>query len=264
MSYSQPPLTPLRRVSRNSLFRLSQSGNPDAPHGLGFLDAVMAEMIEDSETLVANTQALARAAESLDSFNEAFAAWLHVMDMNALTTDWPQAPNEVSYLLAQRRAEESAVAAMQAAEEARRRAAEAAAAERTAITEAEQSYMTENTTVAPSKSSSQVLPKKKIGKKKQLTAKEKRERGVELERIINSLPLEFRGSDPGLRKNMEMTIEGLWDANNQAATILTLVKPPELPQARVNKCLIVLVNRKVVKKENSTGQVLYHWQGLPT
>jgi len=31
-----------------------------------------------------------------------------------------------------------------------------------------------------------------------------------------------------------------------------LIKPPDLNQARVNKCLIALVNRKVVQKESST------------
>jgi len=37
-----------------------------------------------------------------------------------------------------------------------------------------------------------------------------------------------------------------------ACTVLELVKPPDLNQARVNKCLIALVNRKVVHKDNST------------
>lgn len=35
-------------------------------------------------------------------------------------------------------------------------------------------------------------------------------------------------------------------------TVLDLVKVPDLPQARVNKCLIALVNRKIVRKDNST------------
>jgi len=78
-----------------------------------------------------------------------------------------------------------------------------------------------------------------------------------------SLPLEFRGSDPTLRRNMETVIEGLMDAPNRMAKLLDLVKPPDLNQARVNKCLIALVNRKAVKKDNSTGTVLYRWQGLP-
>ena len=64
-------------------------------------------------------------------------------------------------------------------------------------------------------------------------------------------------------------------------SVTDLIKPPDLSQARVNKCLIALVNRKAVQKENNTvhinfflatlhnlrrllqGTVLYHWQGIP-
>jgi DASH complex subunit DAM1 len=35
-----------------------------------------------------------------------------------------------------------------------------------------------------------------------------------------------------------------------------LISPPDLTQARVNKCLIALVNRKIVVKDNSS--VCYH------
>lgn len=34
--------------------------------------------------------------------------------------------------------------------------------------------------------------------------------------------------------------------------VTDLIAPPDLNQARVNKCLIALVNRKLVRKENST------------
>lgn len=34
--------------------------------------------------------------------------------------------------------------------------------------------------------------------------------------------------------------------------VVAFVKPPDLNQARVNKCLISLVNRKIVRKDNST------------
>lgn len=113
---------------------------------------------------------------------------------------------------------------------------------------------------------------KKKGKPK-LTNKEKKERGFAVERIVSSLPLEFRGNDPNLRRHIEVVIEGFLDregrgvarmleviiistlVSSQSRTVLELVKPPDLNQARVNKCLIALVNRKIVKKDNST--VLY-------
>ncbi|KAG2355291.1 hypothetical protein BDR07DRAFT_1613742 [Suillus spraguei] len=44
--------TSLKRVSQGSLFALSRSGNnPDAPHGLGFIEPVMAELVDEVETL---------------------------------------------------------------------------------------------------------------------------------------------------------------------------------------------------------------------
>ena len=105
-----------------------------------------------------------------------------------------------------------------------------------------------------------------------MTAKEKRERGLELERILAALPLEFRGDDPNLRRHIELVVEKFLDnpgeAFNSASLIISLtllvtnsilvvafVKPPDLNQARVKQCLIALVNRKLVRKDNSTVSV---------
>lgn len=86
-----PHRTPLKRVSQGSLFALSRSGNnPDAPHGLGFIEPVMAELVDEVEALQANVEGLRKLSNSLKTFNESFASWLYVMDMNALTVDWPQ------------------------------------------------------------------------------------------------------------------------------------------------------------------------------
>ena len=52
--------------------------------------------------------------------------------------------------------------------------------------------------------------KKKAGKPK-LSAKEKRERGLLAERVANALPLEFRGGDPNLRRQIEHVVEGFLD-----------------------------------------------------
>ncbi|KAG2356315.1 hypothetical protein BDR07DRAFT_1423751 [Suillus spraguei] len=42
----------LLNASPKSLFALSRSGNnPDAPHGLGFIKAVMAELVDKVEML---------------------------------------------------------------------------------------------------------------------------------------------------------------------------------------------------------------------
>lgn len=87
-----PHRTPLRRVSQGSLFRLSRSdqADPSAPYGLGFLDPALAELADEVEALYSNVEGLKQLGDSLEEFNESFASWLYVMNMNALTVDWPQ------------------------------------------------------------------------------------------------------------------------------------------------------------------------------
>lgn len=90
-SVPPPQRTPLRRVSQGSLRRLSRSGvYPDAPHGLGFLEPALGELLDDIESLNTNIQGLRSLGDALSTFNESFASWLYVMNMNALTVDWPQ------------------------------------------------------------------------------------------------------------------------------------------------------------------------------
>lgn len=91
MSTSTPHRTPLRRLSQGSLLRLSRSSAyPDAPHGLGFLEPALAILVEEAEALLTNADGLRNLEEALAKFNDSFASWLYVMNMNALTTDWPQ------------------------------------------------------------------------------------------------------------------------------------------------------------------------------
>jgi DASH complex subunit DAM1 len=91
MSTRKSHRTPLRRISQGSLAALSRSTlYPDAPHGLGFLEPAMSELVDEVETLQANVEGLKHLSDSLHAFNESFASWLYVLDMNSLTTDWPQ------------------------------------------------------------------------------------------------------------------------------------------------------------------------------
>lgn len=92
MAGRTPHRTPLRRVSQGSLFALSRSQHPhaEAPHGLGFLEPAISELADEMESVQVNTQGLAELSASLQSFNDSFASLLHVMRMNALTTDWNQ------------------------------------------------------------------------------------------------------------------------------------------------------------------------------
>ncbi|KAI6108091.1 hypothetical protein F5141DRAFT_1215828 [Pisolithus sp. B1] len=102
-------------VSQGSLFALLRSGhNSDAPHGLGFLEAVMSELVDEAEALHADVERLRKLSQSLKTFSESFASFLYVMNMNALTIDWLQAPTDASFRLARRRAEENARIAAEA------------------------------------------------------------------------------------------------------------------------------------------------------
>ncbi|CAL1698797.1 unnamed protein product [Somion occarium] len=253
-----PHRTPLRRLSQGSLFRLSRSGAyPDAPHGLGFLEPALSELLDEVETLHTNIEGLRGLSNALGTFNESFASWLYVMNMNALTTDWPQAPTDASYELAARRAEEDALAAMAAL-----KAAQASppppepAVDQTHVTSelGNDTTFAANTTATTSNTNASGQPAKGITKKKgkpKMTVREKRERALAIDKVISALPLEFRGNDPKLRSHAETVIEGLLDREGRGVGILELVKP-DVSQARVNKCLIALVNRKIVRKDNST------------
>jgi len=57
----------------------------------------MTELVDEVEALQANVEGLRNLSESLKTFNENFASWLYVMDMNALTVDWPQVNSSASY-----------------------------------------------------------------------------------------------------------------------------------------------------------------------
>ena len=81
----------------------------------------MEEFLDEAEHLHTNLEGIKALDQQLARFNESFASWLYVMEMNALTTDWPavrdpesllvvhelsnrKAPSEDSFLLAKQRA----------------------------------------------------------------------------------------------------------------------------------------------------------------
>ncbi|KAH8990801.1 DASH complex subunit Dam1-domain-containing protein [Lactarius akahatsu] len=255
-----PHRTPLRRVSQGSLLALSRSGaHPqDAPHGLGFLEPALAELADEAEALRGNVEGLRALSSSLETFNEAFSSWLYVMNMNALTVDWPEAPTEASFILAQRRAEEDARAAPPATTQPQT----VAGAKSDETTTLGGNTTSADESLAPDSSKSAIGKVKKKGKAK-LTPKERKERKIAIDQIITLLPLEFRETNSSLRRNVETVIERLMDSEGRGLKLIEMIVPPDLNQARVNKCLIMLVSRKFVTKDNSTGVVLYYWQGLP-
>ena len=137
------------------------------------------------------------------------------------------------------RAAEEAQARLEAARrEAELERERAAEAERTAAAE---TTMAADTTVNTAAGTKKLLVKK--GKKPALSAKEKKARSVRalcswfsssnrldlaqmaVDKAVMSLPLEFRGNDPTLRRNVETVIELLMDAGGRGLkSTLTLLQ----------------------------------------
>ena len=112
--------------------------------------------------------------------------------------------------------EEDAIAAMEAMKAAQKSPTPEPVVEQTTTTTSDADQDTTFAATAPAASSSApqpkgILKKKTTGKPAKLTAKEKRERGLAIDKIVSVLPLEFRGNDPNLRRNIEQVIEGFLD-----------------------------------------------------
>jgi DASH complex subunit DAM1 len=60
----------------------------------------MSEFVDETEALTFNMEGIQSLSDSLATFNESFASWLYVMNMNALTTDWPQVSSTMATILA--------------------------------------------------------------------------------------------------------------------------------------------------------------------
>ena len=90
-----PKRVPHRRHdSQDLLRRLARASNTPSP---ARPQATPPELLDEVETLQGNVDGLRRLSDALGTFNESFASWLYVMNMNALTTDWIQAPNDASF-----------------------------------------------------------------------------------------------------------------------------------------------------------------------
>jgi DASH complex subunit DAM1 len=136
-----------------------------------------------------------------------------------------QAPSDASFILAKRRAEQDSLAAAEALRNLTAQQTPSGAPptepDKTTATELDTEYDTTTTTTTTNTRKSLGGPKatvpislgglKKKAAKPKLSAKERKERGMAIESVVSSLPLEFRGNDPSLRKNMETVIEHLMD-----------------------------------------------------
>ena len=54
------------------------------------MEPAISELSDEMDTLQTHIEGLRHLSETLSTFNESFASYLYVMEMNGLTTDWPQ------------------------------------------------------------------------------------------------------------------------------------------------------------------------------
>ncbi|EUC65446.1 DASH complex subunit Dam1 [Rhizoctonia solani AG-3 Rhs1AP] len=256
--------TPLKRVSHGSLSALARStGADNGPTGLDFLEPAFAEFADEAAVMHRNIERMGDLYETLETFNESFCSFLYALNMNAFTVEWPQAPRpDISFKLGEERAEQAAAqAAAQrtpAPSSPPPQSTKSESREPTPVSESEGGHGDPSVRAAHQASTS--TAKGRPGAKPKMTAKEKKERAAAIEKVINALPLEYRGSEPRLREHMEGIIDKLMDAPKGLR--VTECVTTEIPQARANKCLIALVGRKVVKKSSSGGAALYTWVGI--
>ncbi|CAO1624909.1 unnamed protein product [Jaminaea pallidilutea] len=91
--------------------------------------------------------------------------------------------------------------------------------------------------------------------KPKITLAQRKKREKYADDVVDTLPLEYRGSDPTARRLAHGVVMALIAAGANGAKINDIVKPPDLPQAKVNKCLIALSGAKHVAKRSNNGIV---------
>ncbi|WVQ96125.1 hypothetical protein IAU59_003227 [Kwoniella sp. CBS 9459] len=281
------PPHPLRRISTGSLSSLARSTDRahTSPSGLDHLSSALMDLSDEAATLSANIQQMTALHDALGTFNKAFAGYLYALKMNAFCVEWPQAPNELSF----QRMESLEIPDPVPQSTQHPPASPGSGPSRTSasgmtagstVNAADMTYATaysssmddDSPRLARSKSSAAArLGAGAVGTKKpaaapapvkkaQANAAARKKREMEISSIVDTLPLEYRGGEPAERMRMEKVISKLMD-HPEGIAMKDMVKPPELPQAKLNKCLIALVAKKLVSKPIVDKVTLYRWEG---
>ncbi|WVR08175.1 hypothetical protein IAU60_005221 [Kwoniella sp. DSM 27419] len=264
-----PPPHPLRRISTGSLSSLARSTDKAhaSPSSLDHLTTALVELSDEAVTLSTNVQQMTALHDALGTFNEAFAGYLYALKMNAFCVEWPQAPSSVSFQRMQSiEAAEPAPMSIGADPTPNSKASASSAPVNPADMTYATAYSSDDFRPAPAKARTAPAPVTKKAaivpgvKKGAATAAARKKRELEISSIIETLPLEYRGAEPAERMRMEKVISVLMD-NLGGIALKSIISPPELPQAKVNKCLITLVAKKLVQKPTVNGAAMYRWVG---
>ncbi|WVQ75002.1 hypothetical protein IAR50_004610 [Cryptococcus sp. DSM 104548] len=279
MPSSTTPHHPLRRISTGSLSSLARSTDRAAssPSGLDFLLPALTDLSDEAATLATNTSQMTALHDALGTFNEAFAGYLYTLKMNAFCVEWPEAPNEFSFQRAESLKEPvpppPSAFTMPPTPQTGPSQATSHSDTQAFINAADMTYMTTHSDnfeeqTPPARPKSRVGAGAGAGLKKappgvaakKATGALKKKRELEVSGIIDTLPLEYRGDNPTERLRMEKVIMKLME-NPEGVTLKDMVLPPDMPQARVNKCLITLVAKKLVSKPVVGKITVYRWVG---
>ncbi|OCF46034.1 DASH complex subunit DAM1 [Kwoniella heveanensis CBS 569] len=283
---------PLRRISTGSLSSLARSTDRahTSPSGLDHLSSALMDLSDEAATLSANVQQMTALHDALGTFNEAFAGYLYALKMNAFCVEWPQAPNELSFqrmesLEVPDPIPQSSLQLPTSPHSGPTRSSASGTAGSSAMNPADMTYATAYSNSMSEEVLRPVRPKSSasgggagaarqgpatglkktataVPAKKGLTnAAARKKRELEISGIIDTLPLEYRGGEPVERMRMEKVIAKLMD-HPEGISMKEMVEPPELPQTKLNKCLIALVAKKLVSKPIVDKITLYRWEGL--
>ncbi|KAL7417851.1 DASH complex subunit Dam1-domain-containing protein [Mrakia frigida] len=273
--------TPLRRISHGSLSQ-SHQASTSSPTQLDFLAQPLADLVDEIDALHQNLVNINALSDSLGAFNEGFATFLYGMRMNAFSVEWPQAPTELSFDLHDQTIihpppppsliPRSSANPPSSSDSYRTPSSPST----TTLTHpGDATYATQYSLAddpAPPQTPAAAAPATRgiaRGRGRGIArggraggaagaggVAARKAREAKINAIVETLPLEFRGSDPVIRQAVEKVITSLL-LKPAGLKMVELTSPPELPHARVNKCLIALVGKKIVQKVNEGGTTIY-------
>ncbi|TIB84471.1 hypothetical protein E3Q16_01913 [Wallemia mellicola] len=193
--------------------------------------------------------------KALADFNHGFGSLLWALKLNAYCVNWPEAPTDESF----NRVEELNARLQQSLAPPREPTPPPAEPEHNP---ADETYRTQQEEEVVPQPPPKIQPKTKP---KVVSVQLRKKREAFVDSVIESLPLEYRGSQPALRSAMSSVLHALMrhqctTPEDNGIRVPDVVKQPDLPQAKVNKCLIALVQKKAVLKWTEGGVAYYRLQ----
>ncbi|TIB72000.1 hypothetical protein E3Q22_02172 [Wallemia mellicola] len=250
--------TPLRRVSSGAL---TQSHNSSVnqknivQHPLEFLTPALSDLSDELDGILSSTHQMVELDKALADFNHGFGSLLWALKLNAYCVNWPEAPTDESF----NRVEELNARLQQSLAPPREPTPPPAEPEHNP---ADETYRTQQEEEVVPQPPPKIQPKTKP---KVVSVQLRKKREAFVDSVIESLPLEYRGSQPALRSAMSSVLHALMrhqctTPEDNGIRVPDVVKQPDLPQAKVNKCLIALVQKKAVLKWTEGGVAYYRLQ----